>query len=232
MEHSSALRMQAESSGRTNEQGRLRRLFGGPAVFFIVPTKRTALNEMVRRFEMARETSNLGSDIQRRIIEMNVHTVGIDLGKTAFHVIGLDQPGNIVMKKRPARSQLLRQFSNTPGCLIGMEACCGAHHLGTALVAQGHEVRLIPPRFVRPFVESNKNDYEDAEAIAEAVQRPTMRFVPIKTQDQLDLQALHRVRDRLVSRRTNRPMSWSACLARRKPTPKRLLPSGRRARML
>jgi len=67
-----------------------------------------------------------------------------------------------------------------------MEACCGAHHLGTALIAQGHEVRLIPPQFVRPFVKSNKNDYKDAEAIAEAVQRPTMRFVPIKTQDQLD----------------------------------------------
>ena len=83
-----------------------------------------------------------------------------------------------------------------------MEACCGAHHLGAALVAQGHEVRLIPPQFVRPFVKSNKNDYKDAEAIAEAVQRPTMRFVPIKTEDQLDLQALHRVRDRLVSRRT------------------------------
>jgi transposase len=133
---------------------------------------------------------------------MNVNTVGIDLGKTIFHVVGLDQPGNVVVKRRPSRSQLLRQFANTPPCLIGMEACCGAHHLGTALVAQGHQVRLIPPQFVRPFVKSNKNDYKDAEAIAEAVQRPTMRFVPIKTQDQLDLQALHRVRDRLVSRRT------------------------------
>ena len=133
---------------------------------------------------------------------MNVRTIGIDLGKTIFHVVGLDQPGNVVVKRRPSRSQLLRQLANTPACLIGMEACCGAHHLGTALVAQGHEVRLIPPQFVRPFVKSNKNDYKDAEAIAEAVQRLTMRFVSIKTQDQLDLQALHRVRDRLVSRRT------------------------------
>jgi transposase len=134
--------------------------------------------------------SKLEGDIQRRIINsMNVHTIGIDLGKTVFHLVGLDQPGNVVVKRRPSRSQLLRQLANTPTCLIGMEACCGAHH-------------LIPPQFVRPFVKANKNDYKDAEAIAEAVQRPTMRFVPIKTQDQLDLQALHRVRDRLVSRRT------------------------------
>ena len=133
---------------------------------------------------------------------MSLQTIGIDLGKSVFHVIGLDEPGNVVLKRRPSRSQLLRQLANTPACLIGMEACCGAHYLGAALKAQGHEVRLIPPQFVRPFVKSNKNDYKDAEAIAEAVQRPTMRFVSIKTEDQLDLQALHRVRDRLVSRRT------------------------------
>jgi len=83
-----------------------------------------------------------------------------------------------------------------------MESCGGAHYLGSLLTAQGHQVRLIPGQFVRPFVKSNKNDYVDAEAIAEAVQRPTMRFVPIKTTDQLDLQAVHRVRDRLISRRT------------------------------
>jgi len=99
---------------------------------------------------------------------MNVHTSGIDLGKTVFHVVGLDQPGNVVLKRRPSRSQLLHQLANTPACLIGMEACCGAHYLGAALIAQGHEVRLIPPQFVRPFVKSNKNDYKDAEAIAEA----------------------------------------------------------------
>ena len=84
-----------------------------------------------------------------------------------------------------------------------MEACCGAHLLGASLAGQGHDVRLIPAQFVKPFVKGNKNDYLDAEAIAEAVQRPTMQFVPIKTDDQLDLQALHRVRDRLVSRRTS-----------------------------
>jgi transposase len=133
---------------------------------------------------------------------VKLHTIGIDLGKTVFHMVGLDQTGNVVVKKRLSRKQLLRQLANTPACLIAMEACCGAHQIGAALAAQGHEVRLIPPQFVRPFVKSNKNDYNDAEAIAEAVQRPTMRFVPIKTEDQLDLQALHRVRERLVSHRT------------------------------
>lgn len=129
-------------------------------------------------------------------------TVGIDTGKTSFHLIGLDERGTVVAKKRFSRSQLIHFMANTPKCLIGMEACCGSHYLGRSLALQGHEVRLIPAQFVRPFVKSNKNDYLDAEAIAEAVQRPTMRFVGIKTEDQLDLQALHRVRDRLVSRRT------------------------------
>ena len=132
-----------------------------------------------------------------------LRTVGIDLGKTVFHLVGLDAPGNVIVKKRFSRTQLLRYLANTPVCLVGMETCCGAHHLGAGLAAQGHQVRLIPAQFVRPFVKSNKNDYKDAEAIAEAVQRPTMRFVPIKTKDQLDLQSLHRVRDRLVSRRTS-----------------------------
>lgn len=133
---------------------------------------------------------------------MKVCTIGIDLGKTVFHLVGLDEPGNVVVRNRLSRGQLLRQTANTPPCRIAMEACCGSHFLGAAMRAQGHDVRLIPPQFVRPFVKSNKNDYRDAEAIAEAVQRPTMRLVPIKTEDQLDLQSLHRVRDRLVSRRT------------------------------
>jgi transposase len=133
---------------------------------------------------------------------MKVQTIGIDLGKTVFHLVGLDASGNVVVKKRLSQTQLVRYAANLPICLVGMEACCGAHHLGAALAAQGHQVRLMPAQFVRPFVKSNKNDYKDAEAIAEAVQRPTMRFVPIKTKDQLDLQSLHRVRDRLVSHRT------------------------------
>ena len=133
---------------------------------------------------------------------MDIRTIGIDLGKSVFHLVGLDERGNIVAKKHFSRGQLLTYTANLASCLIGMEACCGAHFLGTLLVRQGHRVRLIPAQFVKPFVKSNKNDYLDAEAIAEAVQRPTMRFVPIKSTEQLDLQALHRVRDRLISRRT------------------------------
>ncbi len=134
---------------------------------------------------------------------MDVRTIGIDLGKRTFHLIGLDQHGKVVTKKCLSRPQLIVFTADLRSCLIGMEACCGAHLLGASLAGQGHDVRLIPAQFVKPFVKGNKNDYLDAEAIAEAVQRPTMRFVPIKTDDQLDLQALHRVRDRLVSRRTS-----------------------------
>ena len=96
----------------------------------------------------------------------------------------------------------MRHMAALPRCLVGMEACCGAHHLARELSALDHDVRLMAPQFVKPFLKSNKNDYLDAEAIAEAVQRPTMRFVPAKSVEQLDLQALHRVRERLVSRRT------------------------------
>lgn len=133
---------------------------------------------------------------------MQVRTVGIDLGKNTFHVIGLNDHGKVVLKKCFTRKELLVFTANLSTSLIGMEACCGSHMLGTILTGQGHQVRLIPAQFVKPFVKGNKNDYLDAEAIAEAVQRPRMRFVPLKTDDQLDLQALHRVRDRLISRRT------------------------------
>jgi transposase len=133
---------------------------------------------------------------------MSIRTVGIDLGKTVFHLIGMDESGKIVLRKRMSRSQLLAFMANVPECVVGMEASCGAHYISRELQKCGHVVRLIPAQYVRPFVKSQKNDYADAEAIAEAVQRPTMRFVPIKSDDQLDLQALHRVRDRLVERRT------------------------------
>ena len=133
---------------------------------------------------------------------MHIASIGIDLGKTTFHLVALDEHGKIVGKKKFSRKQLLAYTANLQAALIGIEACSGAHFIGAALRNQGHDVRLIPAQFVKPFVKSNKNDFVDAEAIAEAVARQNMRFVPIKTDDQLDLQALHRVRERRVHRRT------------------------------
>jgi transposase len=133
---------------------------------------------------------------------MEIRTLGIDLGKTVFHVVGLNAAGEIVVRKKCSRKQLLQFTANLQVHLIGMEACCGSHFLGRALREQGHEVRLMAARYVKPYVKTNKNDYLDAEAIAEAVGRPRMRFVPIKTDDQLDMQSLHRVRESWVGRRT------------------------------
>ncbi len=133
---------------------------------------------------------------------MNLHAIGIDLGKTVFHLVGLSQTGEVVVRKKFSRTQLLRFTANVQVDLIGMEACPGSHFLGKALREQGHEVRLMPAQYVKPFVKTNKNDFIDAEAIAEAVSRPSMRFVPIKTDDQLDMQSLHRVRERWIMRRT------------------------------
>src|SRR6516165_11390888 len=133
---------------------------------------------------------------------MDLHTIGIDLGKTVFHLVGLNLRGEVVVRKRFSRSKLLHFTANLQVGLIGREACGGAHFLGRALREQGHEVRLMPAQYVKPYVKTNKNDYIDAEAIAEAVTRPSMRFVPIKTDDQLDLQSLHQVRERWVVRRT------------------------------
>ena len=133
---------------------------------------------------------------------MHIATIGIDLGKTTFHLVALDEHGRSVIKKKFSRKQLLAYTAKLQLSRIGIEACSGAHFLGAGLRAQGHDVRLIPAQFVKPFLKSNKNDFLDAEAIAEAVSRHNMRFVPIKTDDQLDLQALHRIRERLVQRRT------------------------------
>jgi len=133
---------------------------------------------------------------------MQIRSIGIDLGKTTFHLVALSDGGKVLLKKKFTQKQLVTFTANLQTSLIGMEACSGAHFLGRALQAQGHDVKLIPAQFVKPFVKSNKNDFLDAEAIAEAVDRKNMRFVPIKTDDQLDLQALHRVRDRLIARKT------------------------------
>src|SRR5882672_2393712 len=134
---------------------------------------------------------------------MQIRSVGIDLGKTTFHLVALAITARCLLKKKFTQKQLIAFTANMQTCLIGMEACSGSHFLGRALREQGHDVKLIPAQFVKPFVKSNKNDFIDAEAIAEAVDRENMRFVPIKTDDQLDLQALHRVRDRLMARRTS-----------------------------
>jgi transposase len=140
--------------------------------------------------------------MSRQSAPSTVTTIGIDIGKNTFHLVGLDPRGSIVLQLKTSRQQLERRLANVPCCLIGMEACSGAHHIGRQLEALGHDVRLIPAQYVKPFLKGHKNDYRDAEAIAEAVQRPTMNFVRIKTPDQMDLLALHRVRFRLVSLRT------------------------------
>jgi transposase len=127
-----------------------------------------------------------------------ITVVGIDTGKTSFHVVGLDQRGAIVLRQRWSRSQVEARFANMPPCLIGMEAGVGAHHLSRRLQALGHEARRMPAKYVRPYSKGQKNDFRDAEA----VQRPTMKFVATKSVEQLDLQALHRVRERLVRQRT------------------------------
>ena len=131
-----------------------------------------------------------------------IAVIGIDIGKNSFHVVGQDERGAIVLRQKWSRGQVAARFANMPPCLIGMEACVGAHHLSRRLKALGHDARLMPAKYVRPYSKGQKNDFRDAEAIAEAVQRPTMKFVATKTAEQLDLQALHRVRERLVSQRT------------------------------
>ena len=131
-----------------------------------------------------------------------IAVIGIDIGKNSFHVVGHDRKGAIVLRQKWSRGQVEARLANMPPCLVGMEACVGAHHLSRCLNALGHDTRLMPARYVRPYSKGQKNDFRDAEAIAEAVQRPTMKFVATKTSDQLDLQALHRVRERFVSQRT------------------------------
>src|SRR3981189_1745799 len=128
--------------------------------------------------------------------------IGIDIGKNSFHIVGQNQRGAIVLRQKWSRGQEETRLPNPPPCLIGMEACVGAHHLSRKLQMLGHDARLMRAKYVRPYSKGQKNDFRDAEAIAEAVQRPTMKFVATKTADQLDLQAFHRVRERLVSQRT------------------------------
>ena len=129
-------------------------------------------------------------------------TIGIDPGKNTFHLIGLDAQGGIVLREKVARDRIVARLANVPPCLIGIEAGMGTHYVTRELLAVGHDVRQVPPVYAKPFRQTHKNDFRDAHAIAEAVQRPTTRCVPAKTDEQLDLQALHRVRYRLVGQRT------------------------------
>jgi transposase len=133
---------------------------------------------------------------------MQIASIGIDLGKTTFHLVALGERNKLLVRKKFSRTQLLAYTAKLASTLIGLEACAGSHFMGAKLREQGHEVRLIPAQFVKPYRKSNKNDFKDAEAIAEAVSKQNMRFAQIKTQEQLDIQAMHRVRDRLVGRRT------------------------------
>jgi transposase len=138
----------------------------------------------------------------RREQIMHITVLGIDLGKNSCSVVGLDEAGRVVLRRRMRRDGVVRFAERLSTCTVAMEACCGAHHLGRELASFGHAVRLMSPEYVRPYVKAHKNDDRDAEAIAEAATRPTMRFVEIKSEEHLDLQTLHRSRSRLVSERT------------------------------
>lgn len=132
---------------------------------------------------------------------MKITTIGLDIAKSVFHLFAMSKTGRLVKKKQLKRNQVLSFMANIEPCLIAMEACGGAHYWARAFKNQGHEVRLIAPQYVKPFVKGNKNDYNDAEAIAEAAQRPTMRFVPIKSIEQQDVQNFHRQRERIKKER-------------------------------
>jgi transposase len=131
-----------------------------------------------------------------------VTVVGIDLAKNTFHLHGVDARGNGVLRKKLSRAKLAEVMVRRAPCLVGLEACAGAHYWARKFTAMGHEVRMVGPQFVKPYVKSNKNDAADAEAICEAVQRPTMRFVPTKSVEQQDIQSLHRARSMAVAHRT------------------------------
>ena len=132
-----------------------------------------------------------------------ISIIGLDIAKSVFQVHGVDDEGHVVVRRQLRRRQVLKFFAKLPLCLIGMEACATAHHWARELRQLGHEVRLMPARYVKPYVKRNKNDAADAEAICEAVTRPTMRFVPIKTEEQQSVLMVHRTRELFVRQRTS-----------------------------
>lgn len=133
---------------------------------------------------------------------MEIKTVGVDIGKTWFHLVACNQAGKPITRHKLNRTTLSQFMSNLPICVVAMEACPGSQHLARSFQKLGHQVRLIAPKFIKPYVRGQKNDFNDAAAIAEAATRPTMRFVTIKSNEQLDMQAVHRIRDRLIGQRT------------------------------
>lgn len=131
-----------------------------------------------------------------------VQVIGIDLGKNWFHVVGIDAVGKPVTRRKLSRSQLAEYGAQHPRCVVSMESCPGSQYWGRLFPEWGHEIRIIPAQFAKPYVKSNKNDFNDAEAIAEAASRASMRCVPLKSEEQLELQAMHRIRQRLIVERT------------------------------
>jgi transposase len=146
---------------------------------------------------------------------MTIKFLAIDLAKNVFQLHGVDPAGHVVLKRRVARGQLMEVVLRLNPCIIGLEACPSAHHWGREFTKLGHEVKLIGPQFVKPFVKGNKNDGNDAAGICEALQRPSMRFVPIKSVAQQDVQSLHRARTRLVNNRTGLVSQMRGILAER-----------------
>jgi len=131
-----------------------------------------------------------------------ITTIGLDLAKSIFQVHGVDATGQVVVRKSLRRAQMLPFFPKLPSCLVGIEACGTSHHWARELIKLGHEVRLMPPAYVKPYVKRGKTDAADAEAVCEAVRRPTMRFVPVKSPEQQAALSMHRTRDLLVKQRT------------------------------
>ncbi len=144
---------------------------------------------------------------------MKITTIGLDIAKSVFQAHGIDKDGTVVLMKRMHRKQMLPFFSKLPSCLIGIEACATAHHWARTLVSLGHEVKLMPPTYVRAYVKRGKNDAADAEAICEAVLRPNMRFVPVKSPDQQSILMVHRTRSLVVRQRTMAANAMRAHLA-------------------
>src|SRR6266446_6768853 len=155
-----------------------------------------------KRHRVCQSESVLYPLTERGASEMKITAVGIDLAKSVFQIHGVDERGKVMVRKQLKRAEVAKFFANLPPCLIGMEACASAHYWARKLMAFGHTVKLMAPQFVKPYVKTNKSDARDAEAICEAVQRPNMRFVPVKTPEQQAVLALHRARQGFVKART------------------------------